>query len=729
MMKYCWLRIISYWVFAASLCVGSIPHNSSQIHLHQHQAQPPSQPPSQHYHRHHHHHQHPALGEYKGKIAFMFLSRGELPHESLWELFFNFHAPTSHYSIYWHTHPEYKPPPHSFFRAKQLAHLIPTKWAEMSVTDAIRNMMREALKDPENMYFVLLSESCIPLLPFTIWYRTMMYYSKEYSLTNACDFGAKAMETNSRWKPELDEVPGFTRAEFRKSGQWIALNRKHTLIVVNDTVLAPKFGRVFPADEHYVPSLLAMHHLDNETTCSDGYAHVMWSDLRATHPMTYSSEWFAHFNPPKADFMADANIKKLFREQISPQSEPHIESDASILEGRRYLMGMWSEYQKHKDAMAHLRHTMTSFDVFNGRCAFYALSPAQQVIRLPTGAQRATSYAPVEEESHMEAIVRDDIAFAQWLVTRQIVSSATQSYVLPSHILPSLIPSKNDTSASPYSQNNGTGIATGTDPTEAQAYAANLTETLPCHFSGRKFPSSSKMQILFEAHTIFQDPAFDLRLSTLEIFNRTLYKHLRWSPTEACVFLLDQHQMIAIPDVRALLYPISVSQAADAKNLATLFPKLSSEETLQYKKIFCNMVPISDDNEQKQYRNALPDGTAIKIGRDNTIYLIVNQTRCAIPNLDTALHLGLSSNKIQAVRAEDVQDMIVGPTIAAVSRKLERSLRRTKRLPSDSQIHRSSSSIHTWNTNIWSESVYAYFHTILMNCSKIWKHFALLGCN
>lgn len=43
------------------------------------------------------------LGPYLGKIAFLFLTRGDIPHSTLWEVFFNWHAPKTHYSVYWHT--------------------------------------------------------------------------------------------------------------------------------------------------------------------------------------------------------------------------------------------------------------------------------------------------------------------------------------------------------------------------------------------------------------------------------------------------------------------------------------------------------------------------------------------------------------------------------------------------------------------------------------------------
>ena len=43
-------------------------------------------------------------------------------------------------------------------------------------------------------------------------------------------------------------------------------------------------------DEHYIPSLLAFHGLDNETDCHGGVATANWTMPRAKHPIEYASE-------------------------------------------------------------------------------------------------------------------------------------------------------------------------------------------------------------------------------------------------------------------------------------------------------------------------------------------------------------------------------------------------------------------------------------------------------
>ncbi|KAL3695375.1 hypothetical protein R1sor_009451 [Riccia sorocarpa] len=100
------------------------------------------------------------------KIAFMFLTKGPLPFAKLWERYFKGH--TDLLSIYVHAPPGYRldVPYSSPFYGRQ----IPSqeaRWGEMSIIDAERRLLANALLDFSNERFVLVSESCIPVRNFT----------------------------------------------------------------------------------------------------------------------------------------------------------------------------------------------------------------------------------------------------------------------------------------------------------------------------------------------------------------------------------------------------------------------------------------------------------------------------------------------------------------------------------------------------------------------------------
>lgn len=235
------------------------------------------------------------------KIAFLFLTRGPLPLEDIWREFFKWNADANQFSVYVHPHHGFKYPPTSYFYQKEVRSTEKTvSWGGMSQVRAMRTLTEKALEDPDNEWFCLMSESCIPLVPFTTWRSIMMANTK--SIINACWLDPAETERETRWKPGLDDV-GLKKESWRKSANWFALRRKHAQIFVDERKLEPGFEGVICVDEHYLPTILAHYGLDNETTCTDGLAHVNWPNLMAMHPKTYSpdevnTELFAYFQTP-----------------------------------------------------------------------------------------------------------------------------------------------------------------------------------------------------------------------------------------------------------------------------------------------------------------------------------------------------------------------------------------------------------------------------------------------
>lgn len=215
------------------------------------------------------------------KIAFMFLTKGPLPLSPLWEKFFKGNEEL--HSIYIHSSPSYVAdfPPSSVFYRRQIPSQI-AEWGMMSMCDAERRLLSNALLDISNEWFILLSESCIPLNNFGVIYHYMS--RSRYSFIGSFDedspFG------RGRYHPGM--TPEVNLTEWRKGSQWFEINRELAINIVEDITYYPKFKEFCtPAcyvDEHYFPTMLgirAPNLLANRST-----TWVDWSRGGA-HPATF----------------------------------------------------------------------------------------------------------------------------------------------------------------------------------------------------------------------------------------------------------------------------------------------------------------------------------------------------------------------------------------------------------------------------------------------------------
>ncbi|MCL7024028.1 hypothetical protein MKW94_019342 [Papaver nudicaule] len=157
-----------------------------------------------------------------------------------------------------------------------------TEWGRMSLCDAERRLLANALLDISNERFILVSESCIPLFNFTVIYDYLV--KSKYSYMGA--FDDKGPFGRGRYNPSMQ--PEVNIEDWRKGSQWFEVNRKLAVAIVEDTKFYPKFEQFCrPAcyvDEHYFPTLLTIRTpnlLANRT--------ITWVDWSrgGPHPATF----------------------------------------------------------------------------------------------------------------------------------------------------------------------------------------------------------------------------------------------------------------------------------------------------------------------------------------------------------------------------------------------------------------------------------------------------------
>ncbi|KAF8061188.1 hypothetical protein N665_1212s0014 [Sinapis alba] len=193
------------------------------------------------------------MNETHPKVAFMFLTRWNLPLSPLWEIFFKGHE--GFYSIYIHTSPEFteEPPESSVFYKKR----IPSKaveWGRSSMMDAERRLLSHALLKHSNARFVLLSETCIPLFNFTTVYTYLMGSTRSF----LGSFDDPRPMGRGRYNPKM--LPHVSLSDWRKGNQWFELSRRVAAEIISDhryyTVFKDHCRPPCYIDEHYIPTLV-----------------------------------------------------------------------------------------------------------------------------------------------------------------------------------------------------------------------------------------------------------------------------------------------------------------------------------------------------------------------------------------------------------------------------------------------------------------------------------------
>lgn len=148
--------------------------------------------------------------------------------------------------------------------------------------DAERRLIANALLDISNEWFILLSESCIPLYNFSTVYNYIK--QSKYSFLGA--FDDQGPYGRGRYSEKM--LPEVNIAQWRKGSQWFEINRKLALYIVEDTKYYPKFADFCkPAcyvDEHYFPTMLTIE--AGELLANRSITWVDWSRGGA-HPGTF----------------------------------------------------------------------------------------------------------------------------------------------------------------------------------------------------------------------------------------------------------------------------------------------------------------------------------------------------------------------------------------------------------------------------------------------------------
>ncbi|KAL8137259.1 hypothetical protein V2J09_003260 [Rumex salicifolius] len=224
----------------------------------------------------------------KPKIAFLFLTPGPLPFERLWDMFFQGHE--GRFSVYVHASRERSSHVSRHFVGRDIRS-GKVGWGQISMVDAERRLLANALRDRDNQHFVLLSDSCIPLHNFDYVYNYLIFTNVSFI---DC-FQDPGPHGSGRYSGHM--LPEVEEKDFRKGSQWFTMKRQHAIIAMADKLYYRKFkehckpsmehGKNCYSDEHYLPTYF--HMMDPEGISNWSITYVDWSEGK-WHPKSFRAQ-------------------------------------------------------------------------------------------------------------------------------------------------------------------------------------------------------------------------------------------------------------------------------------------------------------------------------------------------------------------------------------------------------------------------------------------------------
>ena len=194
------------------------------------------------------------------KIAFCFLIIDKINLPNIWKIFFN-NIKIDMYNIYIHCkYPEKFND--DFFKKFVIKETLHTNWGV--IDDATQLLYKYALEDSDNMYFIPISESTIPIKSFDFIYNSLFHNKLE--LKSYIKYWKQPFENFNQLKTYYkhnNQNPLYIKhvhySHYYTTISWVILNRQHANIVVNDFTYINYFRNHWASCENYTMYLLSLH--------------------------------------------------------------------------------------------------------------------------------------------------------------------------------------------------------------------------------------------------------------------------------------------------------------------------------------------------------------------------------------------------------------------------------------------------------------------------------------
>lgn len=258
------------------------------------------------------------------KIAFIFLTIGEIKQYKIWELFFK--SGKDRYNIY--VHPKFPDQINSFFNKYIIKKLVPTSWGDVSLVKATNILIEEALKDTSNKKIVLVSDSCIPIKSFDYIYNKV--FEDKTSWFNY--YSPNLLEGSTTHYNRIKSLDPAIKNHAYIHEQWMILDRQHADILNKNTHYITYFikNSLFPDEMYYITMLNLLHkNIKNELKFKmtsrlnylkhDYITFAKWYDTKTK--LLYMYHPYEFNKMEKEDIEKIKNSKALFGRKFAKTSD------------------------------------------------------------------------------------------------------------------------------------------------------------------------------------------------------------------------------------------------------------------------------------------------------------------------------------------------------------------------------------------------------------------------
>lgn len=221
-----------------------------------------------------------------GKVAFLFLTRGRHHHPDVWQNYWR--GETSRISVYGHASDRSWAAADStedWLATAQIPSHCPTVWGDISLVHAELALLKTALADLRNQFFVFASESCIPVRPLQELLRLLSIDGRSRFRTETI---AQVHAVNPFKSARASECGPVPPEDWRFHPQWMLLNREAAELIMSNAPLVDLFAGTHAPDESAFGTLLHLAGYPMESrVASQDITWTRWPSSIAANPETF----------------------------------------------------------------------------------------------------------------------------------------------------------------------------------------------------------------------------------------------------------------------------------------------------------------------------------------------------------------------------------------------------------------------------------------------------------